>query len=203
MTPAQVLEFQKTQPRDWNGALLGLDSDLGNRTKWALAIEDLPRYRRRIVRAAVLWRGVVEVPEGSNRGELIDEWVLDAGGKLGDSYCAAYVRAVLKAAGVPCIRTVSAKECLEQFELIDPAVQEVLPGDLAGWVAPDGHGHVFPMIGYTKEGIAGMEGNHGNRVALTSRVRDGLQFRRVPQPDSFTATVFDAPLAVRSMSDTR
>lgn len=201
MTPAQVLEFQQTKPRDWNGALLGLDGDLGNRTKWALAIEDLPRYRRRIVRAAVLWRGVVEEPLGSNRNPLIDEWVLDAGGKLGDSYCAAYVRAVLKAAGVPCIRTVSAKRCLEQFEQID--VSEAQPGDLAGWVEPDDHGHVYPLIGFTKEGVAGMEGNHGNRVALTSRVAQGLQFRRVPPPDIFAATVFDAPLVTRSIVDTR
>lgn len=201
MTPAQVLEFQQSKPRDWNGALLGLDGILGNHTKWSLAIEDLPRYRRRIVRAACLCRGIVEVPEGSNRGELIDEWVLDAGGKLGDSYCAAYVRAVLKAAGVPCIRTMSAKECLEQFELID--AEQALPGDLAGWVMPDDHGHVFPMIGYTLEGVAGMEGNSGNRVRLTSRVKEGLQFRRVPAPDSFTATVFDAPLIVRAIVDTR
>jgi len=201
MTPTEVRIYQETKPRDWNGALLGVDGDLGNRTKWSLAIDDLPRYRRRIVRAATLWRGVTESPLGSNRGDPIDQWVLDAGGKLGDSYCAAFARAVLVAAGVPCMRTVLAKACLEQFELI--SFEEALPGDLAGWVMPDGHGHVFPMIGWTKEGVAGMEGNHGNRVALTSRVAKDLQFRRVPAPDSFTATVFDAPLVLRSMSDTR
>lgn len=201
MTPAEVRAYQLTKPRDWNGALLGVDGDLGNRTKWSLAIDDLPRYRRRIVRAATLWRGVVESPLGSNRGELIDEWVRDAGGKLGDSWCAAYVRAVLLAAGVPCIRTVSAKACLEQFELIH--AEEAIPGDLAGWVEADGHGHVFPMIGWTKEGVAGMEGNHDSRVSLTSRMTQSLQFRRVPAPDSFTATVFEAPLVMRSLSNTR
>jgi hypothetical protein len=203
MTPAQVKAFQETMPRDWNGALLGIDGDLGWRTKWALSMEDLPRFRRRVVRQACLWRGTVESPIGTNRGPLIDQWIRDAGGTPGDPYpdpwCAAFVRAVLLAADVPCIRTMSAKKCLEQFERID--ANDALPGDLAGWVNPDDTGHVFPLIGITPEG-ASMEGNSDNRVRLCARSADGLQFRRVTV-EQFRPIVRDAPLIIRATAGTR
>lgn len=202
MTPAQVKAFQGSEPRqrDWNGALLLDDGDLGWRTKWAMAIDDLPRYRRAIVRLACYYRGSVEEPFGSNRSPVIDQWVRDAGGTPGDPWCAAFVYYLLTQAGVPCRRTVSARQCLEQFEKI--AANDVQPGDIAGWVNDDGTGHVFPLIGLTFEGVAGMEGNSDNRVRLTSRVIEGLQFRRVPG-EQFPSFVKDAPLIIRATAGTR
>jgi hypothetical protein len=196
MTPAQVRAYQETKPRDWNGALLGVDGNMGERTRWSLFVDDLPRFRRIIIRTACMHRGITEAPEGSNRHPLIDEWVRDAGGKEGDPWCAAYVFMLLTAAGLPAVRTVSAKACLEQYPLTDNPT----PGDLAGWVNPDSTGHVFPIIGFTREGFAGMEGNSNNRVRLTSRARDGLQFRRVVC-DTYGGNVYDAPLIVRAMAD--
>jgi hypothetical protein len=203
MSRAQVKAWQESEPRprDWNGALLLNDGDLGPRTRWAMAIDDLPRFRRVAVRTACLLRGTMETPLGSNRHPLIDQWVRDAGGTPGDPWCAAFVYHVLTQAGVPCRRTVSARQCLEQFELV-PEGAFVYPGDLAGWVNDDGTGHVFPVIGITPEGVAGMEGNSDNRVRLTSRVREGLQFRRVTC-ESFGYAVKDAPLIVRATAGTR
>jgi hypothetical protein len=207
MTRAQVKAWQESEPRkrDWNGALLDADGDLGPRTKWAMAIDDLPLFRRVIVRTACFYRGTIESPPGSNRGALIDEWVRNAGGIPGDPYpdpwCAAFVYMLLTQAGVPCRRTMKAKHCLEQFELV-PEGEFVYPGDLAGWVNDDGTGHVFPVIGITPEGVAAMEGNSDNRVRLTSRVREGLQFRRVTC-ESFGYAVKDAPLIVRATAGTR
>lgn len=199
MTKAQIKLWQENE-RDWNGALLLNDGDPGARTQWAMAIDDLPRFRRVAVRTACLLRGTMESPLGSNRHPLIDQWVRDAGGTPGDPWCAAFVYHVLTQAGVPCRRTVSARQCLEQFQLLDP--NDVLPGDLAGWVNDDGTGHVFPLIGLTPEGVAGMEGNSDNRVRLTSRVREGLQFRRVAC-EQYLPRVKDAPLIVRATAGTR
>jgi hypothetical protein len=206
MTRAQIKLWQEGEPRqrDWNGALLLNDGDLGSRTKWAMAIDDLPRYRRIIVRTACFYRGTAESPLGSNRGPLIDDWIRNAGGTPGDAYpdpwCAAFVYMLLTQAGVSCKRTMSAKQCLEQFELV--AANDVQPGDLAGWVNDDDTGHVFPVVGFTPEGVAGMEGNSDNRVRLTSRLTKDLQFRRVPS-EQYSAIVKDAPLILRATAGTR
>ena len=74
MTRAQIKEFQSSTPaqRDWNGALLLDDGNLGARTKWSMAIDDLPRFRRVIVGTACFYRGTAEDPPGSNRSTVID-----------------------------------------------------------------------------------------------------------------------------------
>lgn len=199
MTPTQVRIFQETKPRDWNGAIIGVDGDLGDHTKWCLAVEDQPRYRRLVVRNACLFRGTIEIPIGSNLGGPIGDWVLDAGGKLGDPWCAAFVYAVLTRSGIPCRRTVSAKQCLEQFEPTD----NPQPGDLGGWVNDDDTGHVYPLVGITPEGYdVSMEGNSDNRVRLCARTRDGIQFRKL-RFESFAPIVTKAPLIIRATVGTR
>ncbi len=205
MTPNQIGAFQTTG-RDWEGKALGLDQVLGPRTKWALAIADLPRYRRRIVELACARVGTRETPDGSNSGPEIDAWLTDAGAHSGLPWCAAFVHAVLAQAWVEPKRTASARECLEQFDRIsDPK-----PGDLFGWVNADGTGHVGFVIGFTAEGVATVEGNSNDGVRVCSRSMVGLQFRRVRmpvnQPDTFSielCRVVGAPIVQRKTEGTR
>lgn len=177
MTPAQIGAFQ-AHGTDWNGQPLKLDQDLGPRTKWALAIADLPRYRRLVVEGACSRVGLREDPVGSNRGPEIDHWLTDAGAAPGLPWCAAFVHLVLCQSTLSPKRTASARECLEQFE----RVMQPLPGDLMGWVNADGSGHVGFVIGFTAEGVATVEGNSHDGVRVCSRSMLGLQFRRVTCP---------------------
>jgi hypothetical protein len=200
VTPNQVGAFQSTA-KDWTGKPLGLDQDLGARTKWALAIADLPRDRRRIVELACARVGVRETPHGSNRGPEIDGWLTDAGAALGLPWCAAFVRKVLAQAGLAPKRTASAAECLRQFE----PVERPLPGDLLGWVNADGTGHVGFVIGFTSEGVAACEGNSDDGVRVCSRPVEGLEFRRVvaQQWHVELCNVMGAPVVRRVAEGTR
>ena len=78
MTPAQVRAYQETKPRDWNGAPLGVDGNMGERTRWALAIEDLPRYRRVIVRTACMQRGMQVRPQKTREAGVEGKVLLEA-----------------------------------------------------------------------------------------------------------------------------
>jgi len=53
-----------------------------------------------IVRHALARVGVCEMPLGSNRSTLIDEWARAAGAELGSFWCANFATAVWRAAGV-------------------------------------------------------------------------------------------------------
>lgn len=204
MTKKQlVMQFQ-AQGEDWNGKPLTVDGVRGPKTEWALAIADLPLYRRRINDALLLCHGHVE-PKGDNRSPWIDERVRRAGGTPGDPWCAANVFCVLEDAGVECRRTMSAVKCLEQFPLID--ADDVLPMDLFGWENPDGTGHVGFVAGYwhpelNVRGYATFEGNSNNMFRLCLRRVDGLQFRRVVD-ESFAANVPDGVVVVRQVAGTR
>ncbi len=187
--------------RDWKGAKLDLDRQLGARTAWALAIADLPRYRRRILELACARVGIREVPPGSNRGTEIDVWLEDSGANPGQPWCAAFVRAILAQAWLDPKRTASAAECLRQYE----AVMQPLLGDLFGWVNADGSGHVGFVIGFTTEGVATCEGNSADGVRVCSRPLEGLEFRRVTSPVWHVdlCRVTDAPVVRRAVEGTR
>lgn len=54
-----------------------------------------------IVRHAIARVGICEMPLGSNRSTLIDEWAREAGAELGSFWCANFATKVWREAGVP------------------------------------------------------------------------------------------------------
>ena len=199
---AAIRRFQ-SEASDWTGRPLTVDGRLGPRTLWALAIADLPRYRRDIVRIATLEHGVVEEPLGSNRGAAVDAYLKPAGVGLGQPWCAAFVSWVLREAG--CLGelkyTASAATMLRQLR---PCVGQPLPGDVFGWINPDGTGHVgfvigsAPYLGGDAELIT-CEGNSRNGVRVNRRPREGLMLCRVDPPLVLVAAeVPGLPLTVRT-----
>jgi hypothetical protein len=212
---AQAIRRFQSEASDWTGRPLTVDGQLGPRTRWALAIADLPRYRRDIVRTATLEHGVVEEPLGSNRGAAVDAYLKPAGVGLGQPWCAAFVSWVLREAG--CLGelryTASAATMLRQLRpcvgeplpgdvfgwVLRPCVGEPLPGDVFGWVNPDGTGHVGFVIGSEPRDIITCEGNSRHGVRVNRRPREGLMFCRVEQPLVLVAAeVPGLPLTVRT-----
>lgn len=185
-----------------------MDGQLGPRTRWALAIADLPRHRRDIVAIACSQVGVVETPPGSNRGVAIDGYLRPTG-LSAVPWCAAFVCWVLREAGClggdAALRyTPSAAQCLRQLR---PAVSGPLPGDVFGWVNPDGTGHVGFVIGDDGEGdgqdVVTCEGNSRNGVRINRRPRAGLSFGVVPQPLVLVAAVVPGIDVVHRSDGTR
>jgi hypothetical protein len=178
-----------------------VDGRAGPRTNWALAIDDLPRYRRDIVRIACAEVGACEMPLGSNRGPRVDVYLAPTG-LGGVPWCAAFVSWVLRQAALPgATYTASARKTLEVW----PEVGSPIPGDLFGWVNPDGTGHVGFVIGYAagSEDVATLEGNSNNCVRVCQRPRAGLQFRRVDPGAGARAEVSGVPLVKRQTEGTR
>jgi uncharacterized protein (TIGR02594 family) len=184
-----------------------VDGQLGPKTRWALAIADLPRHRRDIVQVACSQVGVEETPPGSNRGVAIDGY-LRSTGLSAVPWCAAFVSWVLREAGCEGKYTASAAQCLRQLR---PAVSGPLPGDVFGWVNPDGTGHVGFVIGddapvSTSGAVITCEGNSRHGVRVNCRPRDGLSFGVVPQPLVLVGAIVDdpkVPLVARSFEGTR
>ena len=194
---AAIRRFQ-SEACDWTGDPLVVDGQLGPRTKWALAIADQPRYRRDIVRIATFEHGVVEEPLGSNRGAAVDAYLQPAGVGLGQPWCAAFVSWVLREAG--CLGelryTASAAAMLRQLR---PCIGEPLPGDVFGWINPDGTGHVGFVIGSDALDIVTCEGNSRHAVRVNRRPREGLMLCRVEPPLVLVAAeVPGLPLTVRT-----
>jgi hypothetical protein len=198
VSPLSLREFQSTHT-DWHGRPLVVDGQLGPKTRWALAIADLPRWRRRIVQVACSQVGVVEAPLGSNRGTEVDAYLRPAGVGLGLPWCAAFVSWALREAGLDCVRyTASAASLLRSLR---PVCSPAQPGDVFGWVNPDGTGHVGLVIGVgdALDMVATCEGNSANQVRVCWRPRMGLQFGCVEPPDVHRPIVAGAPLVERSV----
>lgn len=201
-----LMDFQFDH-KDWYGKALDVDGTLGPRTAYALAIADLPLFRRRVYDQLMLCHGHSE-PNHDNRSPWIDERVRRAGGTPGDPWCAANVFCVLQDAGVDCLRTVSSVACLHQFELItDP--KDITPMDLGGWENGDGTGHVFFVGGFWwpdlyEQGVVTYEGNSHDEFRMCRRTMQGLQFRKVVA-SSYAANVTDAsiPIVTRTVQGTR
>lgn len=204
-TQAALRRFQ-AEHTDWTGRPLTVDGKLGPRTRWALAIADLPRHRREIVRIACSQVGNVEAPLGSNRGVEVDAYLRPTG-LSAVPWCAAFVSWVLREAG--CLAdglryTPSAAQMIRQLR---PAVSGPLPGDVFGWVNPDGTGHVGFVIGTdgTPAGaVVTVEGNSENSVRSNTRPLEGLSFGVVPQPLVLvSAVIADVPVKFRTTEGTR
>lgn len=205
---AQALKQFQSEHVDWTGRPLKVDGQLGPRTRWALAIADLPRYRREIVSIACSQVGNAESPLGSNRGVEVDEYLRPTG-LSGVPWCAAFVSWVLREAG--CLEglkyTPSAAQMLRQLR---PAIGDPMPGDVFGWVNADGTGHVGFVIGMgdvlsgPRATIATCEGNSANSVRNCIRPRDGIRFGSVEPPLVLvSAVVTDAPTVIRQAEGTR
>lgn len=54
-----------------------------------------------VVRHALARVGVCEMPLGSNRSTLLDEWAREAGAELGSYWCANFATKVWRSAGLP------------------------------------------------------------------------------------------------------
>jgi hypothetical protein len=199
---AAIRRFQ-SEHIDWTGRPLKVDGQLGPRTRWALAIADLPRHRRDIVQIACSQVGVEETPPGSNRGVAIDGYLRPTG-LSAVPWCAAFVSWVLREAGLleGLKYTPSAAQCLRQLR---PVVHGPLPGDVFGWVNPDGTGHVGFVIGDSGEDdVVTCEGNSRNGVRVNRRPRSGLSFGVAPAGLTLvSAVVSDAPIVLRAVEGTR
>lgn len=205
-TDADAIRRFQAEHTDWTGKPLAVDGRMGPRTRWALAIADLPRFRRDIVRIATHEVGTQENPPGSNRGIAIDNYLRAAGVGLGQPWCAAFVSWVLREAGaLEGLRyTASAAQMLRQLR---PCVgSQPLPGDVFGWINPDGTGHVGFVIGSAPTAygaqlgdIVTCEGNSRNGVRVNRRAREGLMLARVePGMVLVSAEVPGLPLTVRT-----
>jgi hypothetical protein len=194
-------------PEAWDGKLLTPDGVLGPRTEWALHLADLPRLRREVARIAIGELGEKETAPNDSARIRVYKAPLD--GKPGEAWCAYGVSYVLREARVPgAIYTASARTCLHQFPLTtDPEVC-----DLAGWVNPDGTGHVFFVFGFAVNpggsslplDVIGLEFNSANMVRLTQRPRGGLLFSQLPTP-AWRGLVADKaiPRVLRDNASTR
>lgn len=194
-------DFQ-AQARDWEGKPLKADGVLGPRTRWALAIADLPRWRRDVIRIATNYCGVAEEPLGSNRGLWVDRFLAPSG-LSSVPWCAAFVSWVLREAGleVPGGYHVSAAKLLRSLW---PQVEQPTPGDVFGWVNPDGTGHCGFVLGVANRigTLATIEGNSEHRVRVCWRPRRDLQIGTL-RPDECLPVVAEAPLVERAGGATR
>lgn len=201
MLPNALRDFQSTHT-DWTGRPLTVDGQLGPRTRWALAIADLPRWRRRVVQVACSQVGVVESPIGSNRGVEVDAYLRPTG-LSAVPWCAAFVSWVLREAGLD--RPQYHASAAQLLRSLRPVVSPALPGDVFGWANADGTGHCGLVVGVgdALDVVATVEGNSTNRVRVCWRPRMGLQFGCVEPPGSHRPFVMGAPLVERDYAGTR
>lgn len=156
----------------YDGRVLKDDGILGPKTRWALALEELPAWRQRLVMAALRWEGLTELG-GTNRGPEIDLWLSACGVPPGNPWCAAFVSAMLRSIGIECAEA-RAWELWKKF----PEALQPLPGDIFAMTHPDGSHHCGIIIGWgdTSSDVATCEGNCQNAVRVGVRARDTLFF---------------------------
>jgi hypothetical protein len=182
------------------GQQLGIDNNRGKQTIWAEHLATHLQLRQDIVARAMSFIGVCEEPMGSNRGDLIDQWLAACGLRIlpkgvwapDYAWCAAFASECLSVPGMNIKRCARVKDLVAQFEPV--SFDLVLPGDLGYKMNEDGeHGHVWIISG--REGMETMqiEGNTGNKVAVTRR---GVHkyVRTVPAP-IMPGIPLDVPMA--------
>ena len=152
-----------------DGQRLMADGVLGPKTAWALAIEALPLWRQNVVLGALKWLGLKEI--SVNRGPEIDVWLAACGVQSGNPWCAAFVSAVLRAAGISCAEASVAKLGAKY-----PATEVPLPGDVSYWIRDDGTGHCGIVTGVDSDRVALCEGNSNDGVRVGTRILSGLRF---------------------------
>jgi uncharacterized protein (TIGR02594 family) len=140
-------------------------------TQWALALEALPGWRQNVVNGALKWVGLQETSK--NRGVEIDAWLTACGAHPGNPWCAAFVSAVLRSAGIEC-----AEASVARLGGKYPEVEVPLPGDVSYWIRDDGTGHCGIVTGVDPDRVSTCEGNSGDAVRTGTRGFSGLRFCR-------------------------
>jgi hypothetical protein len=152
-----------------DGQRLMADGKKGPRTSWALALEEMPRWRFNLVLAALKWVGFRET--GENGGPEVTSWLGACGVGPGNPWCAAFLSALLRGVGIECAEA-RVSELARKF----PDVEAPLPGDIAYWLRDDGTGHCGIVTGVDGDRVAVCEGNSGDAVRVGWRPFAGLRF---------------------------
>lgn len=170
MNPVDLAAFQRLRVGP-DGQKLKADGQLGPRTQWAMDLEQLPAWRQRVVLGALKWVGLTET--STNQGPEIDAWLQACGVHSGNPWCAAFVSAILRSAGIECAEA-SVSHLARRF----PETDVPLPGDVSFWVRDDGTGHCGIVTGVEPDRVSTVEGNSGNAVRAGLRLMHGLSFCR-------------------------
>jgi len=168
MVPVDLVGFQRLRVGP-DGQRLNPDGVMGPKTAWALALESLPQWRQDVVLGALKWVGLRE--EGVNRGTEIDAWLGACGVQPGNPWCAAFVSAILRGAGIGCTEA-SVARLRTKF----PRTETPLPGDVMCFVRADGTGHTGIVTGVGGDRVSTCEGNSQDGVRAGWRPRGGLDF---------------------------
>lgn len=169
MTPRDIEGYQRLRVGP-NGEKLKVDGDVGPRTRWAMAIEQLPAWRSRAVLGALGWVGLRELGP-PNTGPEIDAWLDECGVQPGNPWCAAFVSAVLRYAGIEC-REARVSRLAQKF----PSTSVPLPGDIGYWLREDGTGHCGIVTGVSLNQVSMCEGNSADGVRVGLRKTAALDF---------------------------
>lgn len=193
----QILEFQRTHLGP-DGRFLTVDGVVGDATRWALAHPDgdaqrsniratIPRglgpQRTRILEVALQEhaRGVVEVPNGSNRGPDIDKYLPQwAKTQPGPAWCCFFYSWVVRSAleawplGQQIGSCRNARQRAGALGLYAPKAlhpERPIPGDAFVMDRGGGHGHIGFVLRLSEDRkrINTVEGNCGNRVKIGLR----------------------------------
>lgn len=173
--PADLRAWQ-AEHADHYGRPLVADGDLGPRTLWSLAVEELCPYRRAVVRWACAQHGLLEVPAGSNADPegKIAGWL--AACHVADelAWCAAYGSAALDQPGAqPGFRRCAGAVRLGQSF---PATSTPIAGDAMWYPTGGGKGHFGIVLGANARVAMTIEGNLNNGVRLALRDRKQVKF---------------------------
>ena len=168
MIPLDLPAFQRLRVGP-DGVKLDPDGDLGPKTRWALGLDALPQWRQDVVIGALKWVGLTET--GTNRGPEIDQWLAACGVQSGNPWCAAFVSAILRGAGIGCAEA-SVARLRAKFVRTDSPV----PGDVMCFVRDDGTGHCGIVTGVSADRVSTCEGNSQDGVRVGWRIRAGLDF---------------------------
>lgn len=157
-TDKQAIKDFQILHTDWLNIRLTPDGNIGPKTRWALDVAALGKDREDLIRYAISFQGTEEKPRGSNSGPLVDQFLAYVGVKPGNPWCCAFVCYVLRQfpwLGKPKIGLV--RQFAEKFEA--NFTGDPIPGDIGYLIRSDGTGHIFFVIGVSKDEVLTSEGN--------------------------------------------
>jgi hypothetical protein len=166
--PLDLVGFQKLRVGP-DGLRLVADGVMGPKTAWALGLESLPQWRQDVVLGALKWVGLRE--QGENRGPEIRVWLEACGVQEGNPWCAAFVSAILRGAGIGC-NEASVARLRAKF----PRTETPVPGDVMCFLREDGTGHTGIVTGVSADRVSTCEGNSQDGVRAGWRPKAGLDF---------------------------
>ena len=169
-----LIQFQNSHVGPFGNTLVG-DGVKGPQTMWALALAEHHPARQAIVLRGLSHVGAEESPLGSNRGILQDKWLARCGVPIPppgvpapqNAWCAAFASWCVSVDGLPEVKLALVRDLVEHFPSVE--FDYVLPGDLGYVLRKDGTGHVWIITGRQGTETMNVEGNTGNRVAVTRR----------------------------------